>query len=150
MMDAQKKNQLFIILIFVMSALPIVLAFIFQQHPELLRSGTNNGQLITPPITTSSSDFIGFDNFSNDNLKELSGHWLLATVMPTEHCNEQCLDALLKVKQLRLMLGLSQKQFAERVGVSFATVNRWERGHFKPSQLAIQKLAELERTVVTK
>ena len=35
MMDAQKKNQLFIILIFVMSALPVLLALVFQYHPEV-------------------------------------------------------------------------------------------------------------------
>lgn len=104
MMDVQKRNRLFIIIIFVMSALPVFLAFIFQQHPELLKTGTNNGQLITPPITTTNSDFVGFDDFSNDNLKELSGHWLLVNIMPTDHCNAVCLDALIKVKQLRLML----------------------------------------------
>lgn len=104
MMDVQKRNRLFIIIIFVMSALPVFLAFIFQHTPDLLKRGTNNGQLITPPITTTANDFIGFDGFSNDNLKELSGHWVLLNIMPTEHCNAVCLDALIKIKQLRLML----------------------------------------------
>lgn len=104
MMDAQKKNRLFIIILFVMSALPVLLAVIMQQHPEWLKRGTNNGQLISPPITTTNTDFSGFDSFSQDNLKELTGHWVLLAVMPNNHCNADCLNALIKVKQLRLML----------------------------------------------
>lgn len=122
MMDAEKKNRLFIILIFAMSALPVLLALVFQYHPELLKRGTNNGQLITPPITTTSSDFIGFDSFSNENLKELSGHWVLVNIMPTEHCNAVCLDAVIKIKQLRLMLN---KEFprTRRAVLLFKDVN---------------------------
>lgn len=40
------------------------------------------------------------------------------------------------VKDVRLQLGLSQKDLAEQLGVSFATVNRWENGKVAPSQLA--------------
>ena len=41
---------------------------------------------------------------------------------------------------LRQRLGLSQEKFAARLGVSFQTVNRWERGRSRPSQLAINAL----------
>lgn len=37
-----------------------------------------------------------------------------------------------QVKNLRKQLGLSQEALAERLGVSFATVNRWENGKAKP------------------
>ncbi|WP_413165062.1 helix-turn-helix domain-containing protein [Capilliphycus salinus ALCB114379] len=51
------------------------------------------------------------------------------------------------VRTLRERLGLSQEKLAASLGVSFQTVNRWERGHAKPSQLALnaieQKLAEM-------
>ena len=47
------------------------------------------------------------------------------------------------LKDLRAHLGLTQVQMAERVGVSFATVNRWENGRSKPTALAWQRLAEL-------
>ncbi|MSP27818.1 MAG: hypothetical protein EXR80_05115 [Methylococcales bacterium] len=104
MTPQQKKNRLFIIIIFGMTIIPFLIALGLQQNPECLKSGTNIGQLITPPITTEPSDFIGFDAFSTANLSELSGHWLLVNVMPSDHCNDVCLNALLKIKQLRLML----------------------------------------------
>ncbi|MEA5496652.1 helix-turn-helix transcriptional regulator [Limnoraphis robusta Tam1] len=50
---------------------------------------------------------------------------------------------------LRKRLGLSQEKLAAQLGVSFQTVNRWERGHTRPSQLALsvikQKLIEMEQ-----
>ena len=41
-----------------------------------------------------------------------------------------------RIRQLRGRLGLTQVELAERLGVSFATVNRWENGQTKPSPLA--------------
>ena len=37
-----------------------------------------------------------------------------------------------EIKKLRKEFGLTQVQFAETMGVTFATVNRWERGHCSP------------------
>lgn len=37
----------------------------------------------------------------------------------------------------------SQEKAAHLIGVSFATLNRWLRGHAKPSDLAAKKLKEL-------
>lgn len=39
-------------------------------------------------------------------------------------------------KEVRRQLGLSQEGLARELGVSFATVNRWENAQVKPSQLA--------------
>lgn len=44
------------------------------------------------------------------------------------------------VIELRRRLGLSQEKFAAKLGVSFQTVNRWERGRSRPSQLAVNAL----------
>ena len=41
-----------------------------------------------------------------------------------------------KVKALREQLSLSQEDLAKALGVSFATVNRWENGKTQPSKLA--------------
>jgi DNA-binding transcriptional regulator YiaG len=38
---------------------------------------------------------------------------------------------------LRKILGLSQERFARKIGVTFATVNRWERGRSQPNSTAI-------------
>jgi ribosome-binding protein aMBF1 (putative translation factor) len=40
------------------------------------------------------------------------------------------------VKEVRRQLGLSQEELAHELGVSFATVNRWENGKTTPSKLA--------------
>ncbi len=40
------------------------------------------------------------------------------------------------VKEVRRQLGISQEDLARELGVSFATVNRWENGKVKPSKLA--------------
>ena len=47
------------------------------------------------------------------------------------------------VLEIRLEMGLTQEQFAAKLGVSFPTVNRWENKKTKPSPLAIQKLQTL-------
>ena len=41
-----------------------------------------------------------------------------------------------KIKFVRTELKLSQEDLAHKLGVSFATVNRWENGSYNPSRLA--------------
>lgn len=40
------------------------------------------------------------------------------------------------VKSVRSELSLSQEQLARQLNVSFSTINRWENGKSKPSQMA--------------
>jgi putative transcriptional regulator len=44
------------------------------------------------------------------------------------------------VREVRQRLGLTQEQFASRLGVTFPTINRWENGRSKPSPMAQQLL----------
>jgi len=44
------------------------------------------------------------------------------------------------VKEVRRQLSLSQEDLARELGVSYATVNRWENGQAKPSKLARAQL----------
>ena len=104
MTKQQKKNRLLILLIFGLTIIPFLIAWGLKENPHLVKGTTNAGQLIIPAVTTENSDFIGFDEFSNKNIGELPGHWLIVNVIPNAGCNEICLDALLKTKQLRLML----------------------------------------------
>jgi DNA-binding transcriptional regulator YiaG len=48
-----------------------------------------------------------------------------------------------KVKLLREKLILSQMEFADLIGVSFSTVNRWENGKSQPPYKHRRKIAEL-------
>lgn len=47
------------------------------------------------------------------------------------------------LKDIRAGLELSQAELAERLNVSFATVNRWENGHAVPNKLAQTALYDL-------
>jgi predicted ATPase/DNA-binding CsgD family transcriptional regulator/DNA-binding XRE family transcriptional regulator len=49
-----------------------------------------------------------------------------------------------RLRQLRTSLALSQEQLARRLGVSFATVNRWEAGRTRMSARALRALADFE------
>ena len=47
------------------------------------------------------------------------------------------------IKQIRMHLGLSQTEFAERLNVTFVMVNRWENGRALPNRLAQAKMYEI-------
>ena len=47
------------------------------------------------------------------------------------------------LRTIRARLDLSQEQLAERIGVSFASINRWEGGAIKPQKAAQEAIAAL-------
>ena len=51
-----------------------------------------------------------------------------------------------ELKKLRQQQGWSQEDLARNLGVSFATVNRWENGKTKPSRLAQEKIKQVANT----
>jgi transcriptional regulator with XRE-family HTH domain len=44
------------------------------------------------------------------------------------------------VKETRKRLGLTQLQLAQTLGVSFQSVNRWERGKTKPLPIVLKQI----------
>jgi len=52
-----------------------------------------------------------------------------------------------EIRALRKQLDLTQEEFAHEIGVTFATVNRWENGKSKPSRLALKILAALDERI---
>ena len=48
-----------------------------------------------------------------------------------------------KVKIFRERMNVSQERLAVMLGVSFATVNRWEKGHSKPNYMALEKFHQI-------
>jgi len=52
-------------------------------------------------------------------------------------------DPVATLRAIRVKLNLTQEQLAERLGVSFATVNRWEGGLNKPQRAAQATIAAL-------
>lgn len=47
------------------------------------------------------------------------------------------------IKALRLKMLLTQTELADKLGVAFATVNRWEKGHHEPTMKEKRKLAPM-------
>lgn len=119
-MTPQHRNRLTILVIFAMTIVPFLIAVVIKANPQWLgESQTNYGQLISPVIPTERADFVGFDEFSKNNMAELPGHWLIVNVIPEAHCNVVCLEALLKTKQLRVMLN-KELMRTRRLAIVFA------------------------------
>ena len=55
-----------------------------------------------------------------------------------------------ELKAFRKAHGLTQMELAKKLGTSFATVNRLEKGHFKPSYSFLSKFAALQEEMKTK
>jgi len=53
-------------------------------------------------------------------------------------------DCSTRVRKLRVHLGLTQTRLADLLGVSFASVNRWENEQSRPNPLAWEKLLRAE------
>lgn len=49
-------------------------------------------------------------------------------------------NSAILVKKIRKQLTISQEDLARQLGVSYATVNRWENGQSNPSKLAKARL----------
>ena len=54
-------------------------------------------------------------------------------------------DITTLIKQLRQKLSLTQEQFAQKVGVTYSTVNHWENGKRTPHPYLIQRLLEIKK-----
>jgi len=155
MNSQQKKNRLIILTLFAMSFVPFLIALWFKANPELLRGQTNYGKLILPPVITEAAELSGFDQFSTDNIQELKAHWVIVNVIPQQHCNQVCLDALHKTKQIQLMLNKDLPRTRRAVlildNVDSKAAEEWWREdkallRIKPSQSLLNKLKTIRPT----
>ncbi len=48
------------------------------------------------------------------------------------------------VKELRRRLDLTQEQFAQKVGVTYSTINHWENGKRIPQPFLLRRLLEIK------
>jgi putative transcriptional regulator len=53
-------------------------------------------------------------------------------------------DIAALVKELRRRLDLTQEQFAQKVGVTYSTVNHWENGKRVPQPFLLRRLQEIK------
>ncbi|MBI2191319.1 MAG: helix-turn-helix transcriptional regulator [Planctomycetes bacterium] len=54
------------------------------------------------------------------------------------------LDIPKLIKELRERLGLTQEQFAQKVGVTFSSVNHWENDKRTPQPFLVRRLVEMK------
>jgi DNA-binding transcriptional regulator YiaG len=47
------------------------------------------------------------------------------------------------VRDMRSRLAMTQEEFAQELGITVSTVNRWENGHSQPSKLARATLGRM-------
>ena len=64
--------------------------------------------------------------------------------MPSVIPNSAPRDYSQRIKEAREIAGLTQTQLANLIGVSYASVNRWENGQSRPNNLAWQRIIDLE------
>ena len=50
---------------------------------------------------------------------------------------------MIKISEYRKMKGITQKEFAEKLGVSAGNLCEWEKGRIEPSISALIKMSEL-------
>jgi len=50
-----------------------------------------------------------------------------------------------EIQELRSQLGLTQKEFAGRLGLDATSISRWERGKQKPKAVHQRRMARLSK-----
>jgi DNA-binding XRE family transcriptional regulator len=53
-------------------------------------------------------------------------------------------DTAALVRELRRRLALTQEQFAQKVGVTYSTINHWENGKRAPQPFLLRRLREMK------
>lgn len=146
-----------LVIIFALSVIPFMMAWMLKGNPTFIEGKINKGQLIEPVITTERNDMLGFDRFSTDNIKELQGHWIMLNIVPGDDCLQACLDAIYKTKQLLLMMSKDLTR-VRRAVIFFKPVNQemvetWLRDDkvllkVKPSEDLVKKITDLNNGLI--
>jgi len=56
-------------------------------------------------------------------------------------------DTSKMIRELRTTLGLTQEQFAAKIGATYSTINRWENNKGNPSPLAMLRIEKLQKKI---
>ncbi len=97
-----RRGRSVVIVIALLTIVPMLLAWYYASHPDLITRRSNYGELIMPPHPLDASRFIATGT-SPAPLDDLRGHWVLVQIAP-EGCQAACADTLYKTHQTRLML----------------------------------------------
>ncbi|MCH9699434.1 MAG: hypothetical protein K0U68_15150 [Gammaproteobacteria bacterium] len=95
-----------IILMFVITLLPVLIALLLYLNPQWISRYKNYGNLIQPPVQFKKNELTPADEFSISNFSELDNRWILIHLIPRQEqdCDQQCETAIYQSHQLWLML----------------------------------------------
>lgn len=97
-----RRGRSTVIIIALLTIVPLLLAWYYASHPELITRRSNYGQLIVPPHPLDTSEF-AVTATSPAPLEDSKGRWVLLQIAP-EGCQTACAETLYKTHQARLML----------------------------------------------
>lgn len=98
------KSQKTPLVIAGMFLIPILLAILFFNRPDLMNAGTtNNGVLINPPVNMKSIAVTN-EYAETETIADFGGKWLLV-YLSMEECADACLDNVYTINQIRTALG---------------------------------------------
>lgn len=98
------RGRLLIIAVALLTFGPFTLAWYMAKHPEWLGKTSNYGELITPPLPIGFGDLQADPASADVTLAELKGRWVLVHMVHQGRCEEICLEALHRGKQVWLRL----------------------------------------------
>jgi hypothetical protein len=120
-------------LIVIVCVAPVLIAVILYANRSWVAGGRHFGTLIDPVIPVGRGEFVGFDQFSSENIKEIRGHWVLLHFITPHGCGLACREALEKTRRVRLMLGKDLMRIRRLAVVvaetSEAQAEGWWSGH---------------------
>lgn len=96
------RSRAVIAVIALLTIVPMLLAWYYASHPELISKRSNYGRLIVPPVPIDRSELTALPA-SPAPISDLEGHWVLIQI-GSEGCGTSCIETLHKTHQSRLML----------------------------------------------
>jgi hypothetical protein len=100
---SRPRSRALIVVIFLLSVVPFLLAWLYARHPEWIGSRSNYGSLIIPPRPLDHAELLARPMGPPGSLDGAKGHWILLQVIPGP-CGPACAETLHKTHQVRLMV----------------------------------------------
>lgn len=99
-----RRGQLFVILVAVLTFGPFALAWYLVEHQGWLKTTSNYGELIIPPLPVSLGELQADPASADPTLTEPKGRWVLVQMAPQGRCETACRAGLHQGKQVWLRL----------------------------------------------
>lgn len=102
-LNSRKRAKWILGAIALICVAPMIIAWFLVSSPPRWIGMRVHGSLIQPAIPVARSEFVAYDQFSEDHISEISGRWVLIHFVSPE-CAETCRASMAKTRQVWLML----------------------------------------------